>query len=93
MTHVSEHAAADPLSEVHPVPGTAVATPDFDRQEIKAFGQDDGHAVTVIGKMLVGFFFYSLIVMAVVAAITWWGIGQRADHTEGGHHAGDTAAF
>jgi len=83
----------DLIVEVHPVAGSAVSTPEFDRQEIKGFGQDDGHAVTVIGKMLVGFFFYSLIVMAVVAAVTWFGIGQRPEQKHDGHHAGDTAAF
>lgn len=90
---MSDHAADDLIVEVHPVAGSAVSTPEFDRQEIKGFGQDDGHAITVIGKMLVGFFFYSLIVMAVVAAVTFWGIGQKPEHTGGGHHSGDTAAF
>lgn len=90
---MSDHAADDLIVAVTPVAGTSIATPEFGRQEIKGFGEDDGHAVTVIGKMLVGFFFYSLIVMAVVAAITWIGIGQKPEHTASGHHGGDTAAF
>jgi hypothetical protein len=90
---VSDHAVHEPIVEVHPVAGNAIASPEFDRREIKLFGQDDGHAVTVIGQMLVGFFFYSLIVMAVVAAITWWGIGQTPSHTADTHHSGETSAF
>jgi hypothetical protein len=50
--------------------GTALPSPEFDRRELTAFRKDDGHAVTVIGKMLVGFFFYSLLVMAGVAVWT-----------------------
>lgn len=52
---------------------TAVSSPEFDRQEIAEFAAADGHAVTVIGKMLVGFFFYSLLVMASVAI--WMSLG------------------
>lgn len=95
---MSDHATIEPTSEVHAVPGPAVASPEFDRQEISGFGKDDGHAVTVIGKMLVGFFFYSLLVMALVAAWTFWGFGQS--HPEAAHgkhatgeHSADTAEF
>jgi hypothetical protein len=55
---------------------------------LTAFGEDDGHAVTVIGKMLVGFFFYSFLVMAGVALWTLSRGGQvdtqaqQAEHTE-----------
>ena len=68
---MSEH--ANPSGHATPAPaeaGTAVASPEFDRREVNSFGQDDGHAVTVIGKMLVGFFFYSFLVMAGVALWT-----------------------
>jgi hypothetical protein len=51
----------------------AVSSAEFDQEEIAEFGEADGHAVTVIGKMLVGFFFYSLLVMTVVAI--WTGSG------------------
>jgi hypothetical protein len=53
------------------------------------FGKDDGHAVTVIGKMLVGFFFYSLIVMSAVAYWTMSKGGQvdPAANQHGAHHA------
>lgn len=67
---MSDHAAAA-AHDSHAVAaaGTALSTPEFDQQERDRFGQDDGTAVTVIGKMLVGFFFYSLLVMSAVA---WW---------------------
>lgn len=71
----------------------AVATPEFDKAEIKSFGTDDGHAVSVIGKMLVGFFFYSLLVMALVAAWTIWGFGQSGLAPAETHHDADTADF
>ena len=87
---MSEH--ANPSGHATPTPaeaGTAVATPEFDRRELNSFGQDDGHAVTVIGKMLVGFFFYSFLVMAGVALWTLSRGGQvdshaaaQADHAE-----------
>ena len=54
----------------------AVATPEFDGRELSMFGQDDANAVTVIGKMLVGFFFYSLLVMSAVALWTMTRGGQ-----------------
>jgi len=64
--------------------GTAVASPDFDGPEVASFGKEDGHAVTVIGKMLVGFFFYSFLVMLAVALWTLSRGGQvdpNASHT------------
>jgi hypothetical protein len=73
--------------------GAAVASPEFDKQEIRSFGEDDGHAVTVIGQMLVGFFFYSLLVMAFVATWTIWGFGQTHQAPADSHHAADTAEF
>lgn len=67
--------------------GTVVATPEFDGREVAMFGQDDGHAVGVIGRMLVGFFFYSFLVMMAVAIWTIARGGQvdpqaqQAQHT------------
>lgn len=67
---MSRHAVAtDQPTHSDPSAASAQATPEFDRREIDMFGKDDGHAVGVIGKMLVGFFFYSLLVMIAVA---WW---------------------
>ncbi|MFN6104314.1 MAG: hypothetical protein ACK5EA_07680 [Planctomycetaceae bacterium] len=43
-----------------------VSTPEFDAREIEQFGEKDGEAIRVIGKMLVLFFFYSLVVMLFV---------------------------
>ena len=76
---MSDHAATTehpPHSEV--AAAKPAATPEFDRREVDMFGKDDGHAVGVIGKMLVGFFFYSLLVMLVVA---WWTMGRGGQVT------------
>jgi hypothetical protein len=81
----------EPTADVHPVAGSRTASPEFDRQEINSFGKDDGHAITVIGKMLVLFFFYSLLVMAAVAGWTIWGFGQAGSAPA--HHEADTAEF
>jgi hypothetical protein len=43
--------------------------------------------------MLVGFFFYSLLVMGLVAAWTIWGFGQFHPAADNAHHAADTADF
>lgn len=83
----------EPMADVHPVAGAAAASPEFDRQEINSFGKDDGHAVTVIGKMLVLFFFYSLLVMAAVAGWTLWGYGQSGSTSADAHHDAGTADF
>ena len=87
---MSEHATIEPA-----VPGQATAavgaTPDFDRQEIASFGKDDAHAVTVIGKMLVLFFFYSLLAMAGVAIFTVAKYGQTPAPVHS--HSADTADF
>jgi hypothetical protein len=64
-----------------------LATPDFDSREKSMFGQDDARAVTVIGKMLVGFFFYSLLVMSAVALWTMTRGGQVDPHAQSAHHA------
>ena len=85
---MSEHAAPTGHEASSPTAaGTAVATPEFDRREVTAFGEDDGHAVTVIGKMLVGFFFYSFLIMAGVALWTLSRGGQVDSHAAQAEHA------
>lgn len=64
---MSDHATTEPAAES----GTAVASPEFDKREITQFRDDDGHAVTAIGRMLVIFFFYSLLIMLGVTLWTW----------------------
>lgn len=73
--------------------GPVLSTPEFDRQEISGFGRDDGHAIGVIGKMLVLFFLYSALAMGGVALWTLAGFGQSAPATAHGHHSDDTADF
>jgi hypothetical protein len=88
---VSEHSHSTGTETASPAEsGTALATPEFDRRELNSFGQDDGHAVTVIGKMLVGFFFYSFLVMAGVALWTMSRGGQVDSHAAQAEHAEDT---
>lgn|GEM_PF-5334621 len=72
-----------------PETANAVATPDFDSREKSMFGQDDARAVTVIGKMLVGFFFYSLLIMSAVAIWTLTRGGQVDPHAQTSHHTQD----
>jgi len=86
---VSDHAAATAQDSHAPEAGTPLATPDFDRQELAMFGDDDSHAVTVIGKMLSGFFFYSLLIMLGVAIWTMTRGGQVDPHAQQSHHAED----
>lgn len=91
---MSEHASTAPaLPDAHTAHAIAPATPEFDRAEIQSFGADDGHAVTVIGKMLVGFFFYSLLVMGAVAWLTWRHVGQPSPHAASAHHAAADEEF
>lgn len=86
---MSEHATTTGHEPVAPLTGAAVATPDFDRREVASFGKEDGHAVTVIGKMLVGFFFYSLLVMLAVACWTRYRGGQVDPHAAAAQHDED----
>ncbi|MBS0266302.1 MAG: hypothetical protein JSS02_30510 [Planctomycetes bacterium] len=85
---MSEHAVATP-SHSETATGTAFS-PDFDRREIDTFGKEDGQAITVIGKMLVLFFFYSLLVMSAVAIWTLTGKGQTPSQPAHATH-GDSA--
>ena len=65
----------------------ALATPEFDSREVSMFKQDDASAVTVIGKMLVGFFFYSFLVMSAVAYWTMTRGKQVEPDAQQSHHA------
>jgi hypothetical protein len=67
--------------------GTSLASPEFDGSEVASFGQEDGHAVTVIGKMLVGFFFYSFLIMLGVAIWTMSRGGQVDPNASHAQHA------
>jgi hypothetical protein len=75
--------------ESHPAADSAnaLATPEFDPRERTMFGQDDARAVTVIGKMLVTFFFYSFLVMSAVAIWTMTRGGQIDPHAQASQHA------
>lgn len=88
---MSEHAApAEPVHAAAPATENAVSAPEFDVREVATFGRDDGHAVTVIGKMLVGFFFYSLLVMLAVAFWTMGRGGQVDPNAAPAQHAEDS---
>jgi len=63
----------------------APPAPEFDKREVAEFGKDDSTAVSVIGKMLVVFFFYSLVVMMCVGYWTY-----RSNHPTPSNHAADT---
>ena len=78
--------------QTHAVSSVATAdtfSPEFDAPEVKFFGQEDGHATTAIARMLVLFFFYSLIIMGCVVYVvldSHWMDAQPANshntHTE-----------
>lgn len=85
---MSENAPSHPAASS----GQVLSTPEFDAREIEQFGEKDGVAITVIGKMLVGFFFYSLIVMVFVGYWTMSKGGQeKPPHAAGagGHHSAE----
>lgn len=75
-------------SPISHVPGDgevpAYHEPDFDRREVQQFGSDDGEAVTVIGKLLVSFFLYSLLVMLAVGFWTWTAFKASSPTPTGG---------
>lgn len=79
-------AVSDPS---HPAPAVAAAdtiSPDFDQAEVKFFGQEDGIATTAISRMLVLFFFYSLLIMGSVWYVlksNWMEAQPEGSH--GGH--------
>ena len=65
----TETAAAPTATEE---PGAA-DEPLFDRDELKQFGADDVEAGQAICKMLSLFFFYTLVAMGSMTAITYFG--------------------
>ena len=58
-------------AETHSTDAVAPEEP-FDKADISTFRSDDAEAGTNICKLLVAFFFYSLLAMAFVA---WWAYG------------------
>ena len=73
--HNAEHGHTESAGEVHKPheSGVAVAEvtgPLFDEQELAEFESDDRHAGRAIGKLLAGFFLYTVIVMTIVALWT-----------------------
>jgi hypothetical protein len=59
--------------------GVAVAEvtgPLFDEQELAEFQSDDRHAGRAIGKLLAGFFLYTVVVMTIVAL---WTLASLSD--------------
>jgi len=81
---VSDSHPASSHSSGVPAVGQVVSTPEFDAREIEQFGEKDGEAIRVIGKMLVLFFFYSLVVMLFVGY--WTRKTANAPAHAGGHH-------
>ena len=62
-----EHTPTQPdVPPVIPPPGL------FDKDDLTYFGAEDRHAGGVIGKMLSLFFFYTVIVMLLVAIWTFF---------------------
>lgn len=59
------------VAEAHSAEAVAPDEP-FDKADISTFQSDDAEAGTNICKLLVAFFFYSLLAMAFVA---WWAYG------------------
>ena len=77
--HTTEHShdshSQPGAASVHEPHESGVATaqvtgPLFDEQELADFESDDHHAGRAIGKMLAGFFLYTVIVMTLVALWT-----------------------
>src|SRR5262249_211511 len=66
---------------------TGLASPEFDAPEMAPFGKEGGQAVTGSGKMLVGFFFYSFLIMMAVALWTMSRGGQVDSTASHGEHA------
>ncbi|MFN5296790.1 MAG: hypothetical protein ACK5HA_00715 [Planctomycetaceae bacterium] len=73
-------------------PSAATASPEFDAAEIQQFAQKDAQAIKVIGRMLVLFFFYSLLVMVAVGYWTANFGGQEKHAHPAGHGEAAEAA-
>jgi hypothetical protein len=70
-----DHAHGESADEVHQPHESGVAAaeitgPLFDEKELAEFESDDHHAGRAIGKLLAGFFLYTVIVMTIVALWT-----------------------
>jgi len=77
---------------VSDTPSAVTSSPEFDAAEITQFAQKDAQAIKVIGRMLVLFFFYSLIVMVAVGYWTANFGGQEKHPHPAGHAEADEAA-
>ncbi len=53
-------------------PGASTPEAPFDRKDLAQFEADDATAGKAIGKMLSGFFLYTVLAMGIVAAVTYW---------------------
>ncbi len=85
---------SEPVATLDSHAPDAHAAPDepFDKWDISTFRSDDKEAGKNICKLLVAFFFYSLLAMAFV---TWWAFGAMKVNTNpdtptatAGSHAG-----
>lgn len=81
-THTASHTSGSHAGQV-------VTGQEFDAREVELFGQKDTQAIKAIGKMLVAFFFYSLIVMV---AVGYWTMRVSQKPAAVDHAAGDQAA-
>jgi len=63
---------------------TTTETPEplFSQEEIKQFDLDDAEAGQFIGKMLSTMFFYTVIVMAISAATTYYWVSSDEPELE-----------
>jgi hypothetical protein len=55
----------------------ASSEPLFSPEEVKQFDCDDAEAGHAIGKMLSILFFYTVIVMAISAAVTYYWVNHQ----------------
>ena len=59
-----------------PTAATSANEELFSRSDLKQFAADDVEAGSAIGKMLTGFFAYTVVVMSLVA---WWTFSDTTD--------------
>jgi hypothetical protein len=69
---------SEPTVTKHPEPAESAIAPDelFDKTQLKYFDSEDGHAGSVIGKMLSLFFLYTVLAMSLVAYWTFSAVGE-----------------
>ena len=64
-------------AQVTEQPTATAPDPLFQPEELRQFEADDAEAGSAIGKMLSLFFFYTVIVMAISAYVTYrWVLGS-----------------